>query len=76
MTTGIPTASRPPLYPFLIAAFWVDGHRDDNDVELVPVICGAATVVLIYLIAKDPFSHRVALLAALAVTFAPMTLHS
>ena len=42
---------------------------------LVQVICGAATVVLVYLIAKDSFSQRVALLAALGATFAPMTVH-
>jgi 4-amino-4-deoxy-L-arabinose transferase-like glycosyltransferase len=74
-TTGIPTASRPPLYPLLIAAFWWTDSAPIIAVELVQVICGAATVVLIYLIAKDRFSHRVALLAALAATFAPMTVH-
>jgi 4-amino-4-deoxy-L-arabinose transferase-like glycosyltransferase len=41
----------------------------------VQSICGAASVVLVYLIAKDHFSHRVALLAALGATFAPMTVH-
>ena len=75
LTNGIPTASRPPLYPFLIAAFWWTDGAPVIAVELVQVICGAATVVLIYLIAKDRFSHRVALLAALAAIFAPMTMH-
>lgn len=73
LTTGIPTATRPPLYPSLIAAFWWSDGAPVTEVVLLQIICGAATVVLIYLIAKDRFSHRVALLAALFATFAPMT---
>lgn len=75
LTTGIPTASRPPLYPFLIAAFWWTDSAPVTAVVIVQIICGAATVALVYLIAKDRFSHRVALLAALGATLAPMTVH-
>jgi len=75
LITGIPTASRPPLYPLLIAAFWWTNSVPITAVVLVQIICGAATVVLVYLIAKDRFSHRVALMAALGATFAPMTVH-
>jgi len=74
-TTGIPTAWRPPLYPFLIAALWWGDNAPITAVLLVQMICGAATVVLIYLIARDRFHRRVALLAAFAATFAPMTVH-
>jgi 4-amino-4-deoxy-L-arabinose transferase-like glycosyltransferase len=73
LTTGIPTASRPPLYPFLIAAFWWTDSAPVAAVIVVQIICGAATAALVYLIAKERFSHRVALLAALGVTLAPMT---
>ena len=75
LTTGIPTAARPPLYPFLIAAFWWTDDAPITAVILVQIICGAATVVLVYLIAKDRFSNPVALMAALGATFAPMTVH-
>src|SRR5215213_8410505 len=75
LTTGIPTASRPPLYPFLIAAFWWTDNVPITAVILVQIICGAATAVLVYLITKDRFSQRVALLAALGATLAPMTVH-
>jgi 4-amino-4-deoxy-L-arabinose transferase-like glycosyltransferase len=75
LTTGIPTASRPPLYPFLIAAFWWTDNVPITAVILVQIICGAATVALVYLIAKDRYPHRVALTAALGATFAPMTVH-
>jgi 4-amino-4-deoxy-L-arabinose transferase-like glycosyltransferase len=75
LTTGIPTALRPPLYPFLIAALWWTDSPPVTVVVTVQIICGAATVVLVYLIARDRFSHRVALLAALGATLAPMTVH-
>lgn len=75
LTTGIPTAAREPLYPFLIAAFWWTDNAPIAAVILVQIVCGAATVVLVYLIAKDRFSYRVALIAALGATFAPMTVH-
>jgi len=74
-TTEIPTASRPPLYPFLIAVFWWTDSAPITAVVFLQVICGAVTVVLVFLIAKDRFSHGVALLAALGATFAPMTVH-
>jgi len=73
--TGIPTASRPPLYPFLIAAFWWTDKAPIAVVMLVQIMCGAATVLLTYLIARDRFNRRVALIAALGMTFAPMTVH-
>jgi 4-amino-4-deoxy-L-arabinose transferase-like glycosyltransferase len=75
LATDTPTASRPPLYPFVIAAFWWTDSVPITAVMLLQIICGAATVVLVYLIAKDRFSHRVALIAALGATFAPMTVH-
>lgn len=75
LTTGVPTAARSPLYPFLIAAFWWTESAPIAAVVLLQIICGSATVILVYLIAKDRFSHRVALLAALGATFAPMTVH-
>jgi len=58
LATDIPTASRPPLYPFLIAAFWWTDSVPITPVVLVQIICGAATVVLVSLIAKDRFSEK------------------
>lgn len=75
LATGVPTASRPPLYPFLIAAFWWTENAPITAVILVQIVCGGATVVLVYLIAKDRFSHQVALIAALAAAFSPLTVH-
>ena len=72
---GVPTASRPPLYPLLIAAFWWTANTPVTAVILAQCIFGAASVVLVYLIAKDRFDHRVAFIAALAFSFAPMTVH-
>ena len=69
LTTGIPTASRPPLYPFLIAALWWTESAPITAVVFLQVICGAATAVLVYLIAKDRFSLQIALLAALGRHF-------
>lgn len=75
LATGVPTASRPPLYPFLIAVFWWTDKAPITAVILVQIIFGATTVILVYLIAKDHFSHRVALIAALVATLSPMTVH-
>lgn len=72
VTTGVPTASRPPLYPSLIAAFWWSDSAPITEMILLQIICGATTAVLIYLIAKDRFSYRVALLAAAGAIVAPM----
>ncbi|MCU1264925.1 MAG: glycosyl transferase family 39 [Acidobacteria bacterium] len=74
-TVGVPTAWRPPLYPVLIAALWWTDNAPIAAIILVQIICGSATVVLTYLIAKDRFTRHVALAAALAATFAPMTGH-
>src|SRR5688572_5754141 len=41
--TGVPTAARPPLYPFLIAAFWWTDNAPITAIILVQIICGAAT---------------------------------
>ncbi len=72
-TYGNPTALKPPLYPFFIAAFgWADGAQV-TAVLGAQVVLGSATVVLVYLIASERFSHTVALVAALGMTLAPLT---
>ena len=68
-----PTAFRPPLFSFLIAAWW---HGDAEPVAatlLVNTILGALTVGLTYLIARQAFGRKVGLLAAGALAVAPMT---
>src|SRR5689334_10819811 len=55
---GYPHSIAPPLYPFMIAAFWWTTAYPITAVVLVQTICGAATVVLVCLIAKDRFSEK------------------
>ena len=69
----IPTAHRPPLYPALIALFWWADSPPIMAVLMLQSLLGAATVALVYLIASDGFNRTVALIAGLAMAFAPMT---
>lgn len=68
-----PTVARPPLYPFLISLFWWNEGPPALTVMVLQALLGAATVVLVYLTARDYFSRAVALIACLAMVFAPMT---
>ena len=68
-----PTASRPPLYPMLIALLWWTNSPLVLVILLLQSLLGAATVVLVYLIAIDRFNRAVAMIAGLGVAFAPMT---
>ncbi|MDQ3635070.1 MAG: glycosyltransferase family 39 protein [Acidobacteriota bacterium] len=70
----IPTAFRPLLYPFFIAV--INGaNKTYENVLFVQCVLGAATVVLIYLIAYDSFGCFVALISALMLAFGPLTIH-
>jgi 4-amino-4-deoxy-L-arabinose transferase-like glycosyltransferase len=69
----LPTAHRPPLYPALIALFWWTDSPPVLAVMLLQSLLGAATVVLVYLIARDSFNRTVAIIAGLAMALAPMT---
>ncbi|MBN1913114.1 MAG: glycosyltransferase family 39 protein, partial [Candidatus Omnitrophica bacterium] len=67
--TGKPTAWRVPLYPIFLASIYsVFGHNY-TAVRIVQCLLGAFLCVLIYLIAKEIFSSRVALIASLTLCF-------
>ncbi|MDT4897102.1 MAG: hypothetical protein QOH25_2179 [Acidobacteriota bacterium] len=69
----LPTAGRPPLYPALIALLWWTNSPPILAVMLLQSLLGAATVALVYLIARDSFNRAVAVIAGLGMAFAPMT---
>ncbi|HYE66487.1 MAG TPA: glycosyltransferase family 39 protein, partial [Pyrinomonadaceae bacterium] len=69
----LPTAHRPPLYPALIAALWWGDAAPVGAVLWLQAGLGAATVALVYLIARDPFNRIVALIACAGMILAPMT---
>ncbi len=69
----LPTASRPPLYPVLIALLWWTNSPPILAVMLLQSLLGAATVALVYLTAKDRFNSGVAMIASLGMALAPMT---
>ncbi len=69
------TASRPFLYPFLIAAFWTGSEPPTEAILVLQVIIGSLTVVITYLMAAKYFSRLTALTSALLLTFSPMTIH-
>src|SRR5215213_8533571 len=60
----VPTVSHPPLYPALIALLWRGDAAPITTVALLQVAFGAATVALVYLIARDRFNRTVALVAS------------
>jgi 4-amino-4-deoxy-L-arabinose transferase-like glycosyltransferase len=74
-TAIVPTVSHPPLYPALIALLWRTEAAPLAAVALLQVVLSAATVALLYLIARDRFGHAVAVVAAASMAFAPMTSH-
>jgi 4-amino-4-deoxy-L-arabinose transferase-like glycosyltransferase len=69
----LPTTFRPPLYPALIALFWIGGSPPITMILVLQALMGAGTVALVYLTAHDRFDRRVALMAASFTIIAPMT---
>lgn len=69
----VPTVNHPPLYPFLIASLWWTDAAPLIAVGLLQSALSAATVALVYLIARDCFNRGVALLASAGMIIAPMT---
>jgi hypothetical protein len=69
----LPTASRPPLYPMLIALLWWNDSPPVLAVLLLQSLLGAMTVALVYWIASDRFNRVVAVIASLGMVLAPMT---
>jgi 4-amino-4-deoxy-L-arabinose transferase-like glycosyltransferase len=71
----LPTAVRPPLYPFLIAALGWGNSPAITAVQALQILLGSATTVLVYFIAVNSFPRSVALIAAVGMALAPMTSH-
>lgn len=69
----LPTAFRPPLYPFLISVLWWAEPAPLIAVLAVQVILGVLTVWLTYLLGRDTFSRSVGFVAAGLLAVAPMT---
>lgn len=69
----LPTSFRPPLYPALLALFWISGSPPINLILVLQALLGAATVTLVYFTAMDKFDRKVASLAASFMIIAPMT---
>lgn len=71
-----PTAARAPLYPAMIAALWWGEAPPLLAICLVQAVLGAFVVVFVYLIAHHRFGPRPALLAALIMVLAPLSVYA
>jgi 4-amino-4-deoxy-L-arabinose transferase-like glycosyltransferase len=66
------TSMRPPLYPALVAGVgFVAGIDNLQAVRLVQILLSLGNVVLIYVLGRQMFSHRVGLIAASLFCFYP-----
>jgi 4-amino-4-deoxy-L-arabinose transferase-like glycosyltransferase len=72
-TPILPTASRPPLYPIVIALLWRTDSPPILAVLGLQCVLGAATVALVYLIARERFSRAIAVTAGVVIALAPLT---
>lgn len=69
-----PSAFRVPLYPMFVAVFyWMIPQL--WFVILIQNILGAVSVVFVYILAKNIFGHKVALLSAILFLFESQRLH-
>ncbi len=66
---GHPTAFRPPLWPYTIAAVYALFGDHVESVRMLCGILGSGTCVLVYFFAKDLFGRRIALLIGLLAAF-------
>ncbi|MDI6752153.1 MAG: glycosyltransferase family 39 protein [bacterium] len=69
--SGIPTAGRPPLYPLFLAGVYSLFGQSHLAVKLVQAILGAISCIIVYLIAKESFNHKVGLWSGIAMTLYP-----
>lgn len=69
---GKPTSLRPPLYPMIVAgAFKIAGTNQFQAVRLLQCVVSLLTVVLVYNLANELYSERIATLAAAIFCFYP-----
>ncbi len=66
------TSMRPPLYPAVVAALWrVAGTSSLQVVRAAQIVVELGTVVVLFLLARELFGRKVALIAAAAWCFYP-----
>jgi 4-amino-4-deoxy-L-arabinose transferase-like glycosyltransferase len=71
VASGEPTASRPPLYPVLLAGIYrIAGFRTEAG-KILQILLGGAIVLLTYLLARRLFTERAALAAAAIAALNP-----
>ncbi len=71
LSAGEPTASRPPLYPILLAGVYrIAGARAEAG-RILQILLGGAIVLLTYLLARGLFGEAAALVAAALVACNP-----
>ncbi|HYH58117.1 MAG TPA: glycosyltransferase family 39 protein [Thermoleophilaceae bacterium] len=68
---GAPSARWPPGYPFFLAPFYAVFGSDALVGELVNAVLGAASVPLLFLLARRLFGRREALIAAAVLALFP-----
>jgi 4-amino-4-deoxy-L-arabinose transferase-like glycosyltransferase len=71
LQSHLPTVDRAPLWPALIAAIYGLHGSHDHYVRLFLCIVGSGTCALIYLFARDLFTHRVGLFAGIVASIYP-----
>lgn len=70
---GSPSAFRPPAYPYALAATKVVAGEGFTAGRLLGALLGTLSVLLVFLIARELWSRRIALVAAaLAAAFPPL----
>jgi len=71
LSAGEPTASRPPLYPILLAGVYrIAGARTEAG-KILQILLGGAIVLLTYLLARRLFGEIAALVTAVLVACNP-----
>ncbi|MDD4910423.1 MAG: glycosyltransferase family 39 protein [Candidatus Omnitrophica bacterium] len=68
---GQATSCHPPLYPFFIASVLYSFNHNYSALIIIQILSGAVVCAVIFLISKDIFNTRVALISALIACFNP-----
>jgi 4-amino-4-deoxy-L-arabinose transferase-like glycosyltransferase len=65
------TASRAPLWPWLIAGIYILTGIDNEHARLFLCVTGATTCTIVYLWARDIFSRRIGIITGVIAAFYP-----
>lgn len=71
---GVPTAVSPPVYPLFLAAVYGVFGASEGAARIALAAVDAATVGLVFLLARRLFGARAAVLAALGAAFLPYSI--